>query len=169
VTRVLGAVLAGGRSSRFGSNKAAALWQAQPLADHAAAALAGYVDAVVQVGAGLDVADLPVPGLGPLGGIAGALAYGAANGFANVVTIACDMPQLPEGLVAALMRHAPAFCMDAPVLGHWPAALVDQLVAHLVQGEDRSVRGWARAIGALPVPSPAPIANINTPADLVAL
>ena len=31
----LGAVIAGGRSSRFGSDKAMALWQGRPLIDHA--------------------------------------------------------------------------------------------------------------------------------------
>lgn len=31
------------------------------------------------------------------------------------------------------------------------------------------MRGWARAIGAIPIASPEPIANVNTPADLAAL
>lgn len=169
MTRVLGAVLAGGRSSRFGSDKAGALWDDRPLADHAAQALSRHVDGVVRVGGSDGIADLPAPGLGPLGGIAGALAYAAAHGFVSVVTIGCDMPRLPDGLIEALLRRPPAFCIDAPILGHWPAALAEPLIAHLEAGDDRSVRRWARGIGALPVPSPAPIANVNTPADLLAL
>lgn len=162
---ILGAVLAGGRSSRFGSDKAAACWDGRSLADHAAALIAPYVDRVVVIGAD---ADLPGPGLGPLGGIAGAFDLAAGEGFTSVFTIGCDMPRAPVELIAALLRRAPSYCPDAPVLGHWPAALGAQLQAWLT-GEDRSVRGWARAVGALPIPSPAPLANVNTPADLDAL
>jgi len=167
--RVLGAVLAGGRSSRFGSDKASALWGEQALADHAAGVLAGHVDAVVRVGGENGLSDLPRPGLGPLGGIAAALVHAAANGFDSVLTIGCDMPRLPDGLIEALLRRPPAFCSDAPILGHWPASLAEPLVSSLGEREDRSVRRWAQGAGALPVPSPAPIPNINTPADLMAL
>jgi molybdopterin-guanine dinucleotide biosynthesis protein A len=126
-------------------------------------------DAVVVVGRDDGVPDLPGPDLGPLGGIAGALAYAAAQGFETVLTLPCDMPRLPATLLDALLRRAPSVCSDAPVIGHWPAALAPDLLAHLARSERRSVIGWARAIGALPVASPEPLANINTPADLAAL
>ena len=126
-------------------------------------------DAVVVVGRDGGVPDLPGPGLGPLGGIAGALAYAAAQGFEMVLTLPCDMPRLPAALLDALLRRAPSVCSDAPVIGHWPAALAPDLLAHVARSERRSVIGWARAIGALPVASPEPLANINTPADLAAL
>src|SRR5690242_19973966 len=45
-----GAVIAGGRSSRFGSDKAEALLDGMPLVEHAAAALKPPVDAMVLVG-----------------------------------------------------------------------------------------------------------------------
>ena len=165
---VLGAVLIGGRSSRFGSNKAQAEWNGRALADHAAAVLGQFVDNVVTVGGDGSVPDMPRPGLGPLGGIVGALDHAAGHGFASVLTIGCDMPRVPSELLTALLRRAPAYCSDAPVLGHWPAALGAQLMAW-VEGEDRSVRGWARAVGALPIASPVPLGNINTRADLDAL
>ncbi|WP_425230181.1 molybdenum cofactor guanylyltransferase [Sphingomonas sp.] len=164
---VLGAVLTGGQSSRFGSNKAEAEWNGRSLAEHAAALIAQHVDAVVMLG-GEGVADLPRSGLGPLGGIAGALAYAEGNGFDSVLTIGCDMPRVPTALIWALLRRAPAFCSDAPVLGHWPASLAAQLLCH-IESDDRSVRGWAQAIGALPIESPVPLGNVNTPADLLAL
>ena len=203
--RILGAVLVGGASSRFGSNKAAADWRGESLAAHAAAALAPFCDAVVRVGGG-DVPDQPRPGLGPLGGIAGALAHARAHGFDTVLTIACDMPDVPGELIDTLLRRAPACCADAPVLGHWPAALAGELIERLsavapsprpragVQGSapfpadasgpwmpkrarpdggrkdgTLSVRRWAEAAGALPIHSPMPLANVNTPADLLAL
>ena len=166
---ILGAVLAGGRSSRFGSDKAAARWNGRALIEHAAALIGQQVDAVVIVGGPRgDVADLPRPGLGPLGGIAGALGHAAAHGFASVLTIACDTVRVPGDLLPALLRRAPSFCEDAPVLGHWPAELRERLLAW-IEGEDRSVRGWAREVGALPIAASGPIANVNTPADLDAL
>ena len=182
---VLGAVLVGGASSRFGSDKAAARWAGATLVDHAAGAIAPFCATVVLVG-GLDVPDLPRVGLGPLGGIAAAMDHGARGGFVAVLTIACDMPRVPGGLVEALLRRAPSYCADAPVLGHWPAAaagdLIDRLDALAFPHEPDagrgarqprsgalSVRGWAEAIGALPVAAPGPLANVNTVADLMAL
>ena len=209
--RVLGAVLVGGASSRFGSDKAAALWGGTALADHAADAIAPFAAAVVRVGGGGGIPDLPQAGLGPLGGIAAALDHAGRHGFDTVLTIACDMPRLPEGLVEALVRRAPACCLDAPVLGHWPAALAGELIARLahadpsprpcvglhgpacLQADERaatwrpgqarhddggqrhrrsgalSIRRWAGDIGALPIVAPAPLVNVNTPADLLAL
>ena len=166
--QVLGAVLTGGRSSRFGSNKADAEWNGRSLAEHAAALVGQHVDEVVTVGGAGAVPDLPAPGLGPLGGIAGALDHAAGHGFTSVLTIGCDMPRVPSELLTALLRRAPAYCSDAPVLGHWPAALGAQLLGW-IEGEDRAVRGWARGVGALPIASQGPIGNVNTPEDLLAL
>lgn len=166
---ILGAVLTGGRSSRFGSNKAQALLGERSLAAHARALIAPYCADVVMIGGEGGVPDLPEPGLGPLGGIAGALDYAAEHGFRCVLTIGCDMPRLPDGLIEALLHREPSYCADAPVLGLWPAALGAHLLAHLGLNGDRSVRGWARSVGAIPVPSPVPLANINTPADLETL
>ena len=169
MTRLLGAVLAGGRSSRFGSDKAVALWEGQRLLDRSRALLEPWCDEVVIVGREGGVPDLPHPGLGPLGGIAGALDHGASHGFRCVLTISCDMPRLPAGLIEALLRRGPAYCQDAPVLGHWSSAPGAQLLSYLETGPDRSVKGWARSVGALPIPSPEPLANVNTPEDLMAL
>ncbi|MDP1025994.1 molybdenum cofactor guanylyltransferase [Sphingomonas sp. KR1UV-12] len=166
---LLGAVLAGGQSRRFGSDKAAALLDGDTLLAHARRALAPHVDEVVVVG-GIDgLPDLPRPGLGPLGGIAAALDHAATHGFRCVLTIGCDMPVLPEPLVKALMQREPSFCAEAPILGLWPAALGAHLLSYLEVAPERSVRGWARSVGALPILSPVPIPNVNTPTDLTAL
>lgn len=166
--RILGAVLAGGRSSRFGSDKAAALFAGRPLIDHAADALRPWVDAVVVIGGDRPgaVPDRPRPDLGPLGGLAGALAHARDTGFDTVLTLACDTPHLPDGLLAELTRSAPSVCVDSPTIGYWPASLADTLIAYLADAEDRSVRGWARRCDARPVVAAGRIANVNTPADL---
>jgi len=98
--RVLGAILAGGQSSRFGSDKAEAPLGAKRLIDHVAAALRPQVDALIVTGgpsrAGFTcVPDRPAPGLGPLGGLHAALHESPRLGFDWVLTapdIACHLP-----------------------------------------------------------------------------
>lgn len=169
MTGIMGAVLSGGRSSRFGSDKAAARLGGWTLCELAADALQPHVDEVVTIGGPHGIPDLPRPGLGPLGGLAAALDHAASHGYRCVMTIGCDMPVLPDRLVEALMRRTPSFCNDAPILGVWPAALGAHLLSYLETAPERSVRGWARAIGALPVASEEPVPNVNTPDDLARL
>jgi molybdopterin-guanine dinucleotide biosynthesis protein A len=56
-----------------------------------------------------------------------------------------------------------------PVIGFWPVALAGQLDAHFAASEDRSMRAWARAVGAVAVSLGGPMPNVNTPADLAKL
>jgi len=128
-----------------------------------------WADAVVVVGRPEGIPDRPQPGLGPLGGIAGALCHAAAYGYESVLTVGCDMPGLPPVLIEALLRRAPSYCLDAPIVGHWPATLARPLLDHIASDARRSVQGWARSIGALPILAPGPLPNVNTPEDLVAL
>lgn len=172
MTRVLGAVLAGGASRRFGSDKALALHEGRALIDHAIARAGEVADAVVVCGgarAGYEaIADEPAAGLGPLGGLCGAMAYAAANGFGAVLTIPCDTPDLPaEALRALVGGECAAYLADLPVAGYWPAALREALARHLA-GNDRSMRGWARRCEAVAVATPATV-NVNRPDDLARL
>lgn len=167
---ILGAILAGGASRRFGSDKALALLDNRPLIDHVAAAVAGQVDALVVCGRthkGLvALPDRPAPGLGPLGGLGAALAHGRQAGFAAVLSVGCDMPLLPPDLVA-LLSPGPGALENQWLVGLWPVTLADRLDA-FVTGKDRSLRGWAVVAGARLVTGPA-LPNINTPADLAGL
>ncbi|MBC7160172.1 MAG: molybdenum cofactor guanylyltransferase [Porphyrobacter sp.] len=169
--RVLGAVLAGGRSRRFGSDKALARYAGRPLLDHALRALAGQVDAVIVCGRAVDglccIDDRPRPGLGPLGGLNAALAHGGAWGFDAVCSIGCDTPLLPGDLVRRLMAQGcPAVVTDLPVIGLWPMTLAARLDRFLEESDDRSVRGWARICGAAALSLDSAIPNINRNEDL---
>lgn len=169
---ILGAILAGGESRRFGSDKAQATLGGAALLDHVAGALAPWVDELVVCGRdwpGLrNVPDRPAPGLGPLGGLAAALHDAEARGFARVLTLPCDTPLVDPALIAALVAAgAPALVRDCPVIGIWPAALAPALDAHIA-GADRSMRGWARRAGATWLDLPAP-ANVNHAGDLARL
>jgi molybdopterin-guanine dinucleotide biosynthesis protein A len=164
--RLLGAVLAGGESRRFGSDKALALLDGKPLIEHAMAALAAQTEAVVVIGRAGGIADRPAPGLGPLGGINAAIHHAAANGFDAVLTCGCDVPALPAGLAELLADGG--YIAEMPVIGCWPAALADHLDRWIAESPDHSVRGWANAAGLRRVTLGAPVANLNTPADLAA-
>lgn len=167
--RLLGAVLAGGQSRRFGSDKALAMLGGKALIEHAIAALSAQTDAVIVCGREWAnwVADRPEPHLGPLGGINAALHYAAERGFDAVLTAPCDAPLLPANLAERLAATGvPAFVEDMPVIGLWPAVLAASLDAHLAQSADRSVRGWARQVGARPHALDKSIPNVNSLADL---
>jgi molybdopterin-guanine dinucleotide biosynthesis protein A len=169
---VLGAVLAGGRSTRFGSDKAGALHRGKPLIDHAIKALAGQCDAVVVVGrdcpGATSLSDWPEPGCGPLGGLAGALDHTARNGFDLVLTCGVDSIGLPPDLLSSL-SPAPAYAASQPVLGLWPAAAAGRLKELLRAPGRHSMLAFAEAIGARPVKLGREPANVNTPEDLARL
>lgn len=165
--RVLGVVLAGGQSRRFGSDKALARLGGRTLLDRAVAVLSRQCDAVVVAGRD-DVADRPRAAMGPLGGLNGALHHAVERGFDAVLSIPVDGFDLPNDLLDEL-SPAPAFAVDAPVIGLWPVAVRGPLDAFLAEDRVHSVRAFAIHIGARAVTLSRLPANINTPADLSAL
>ena len=173
MTRTLGAVLAGGRSRRFGSDKALAEYRGRPLIAHVLDALAAQCDAVVVVGKdwGPDwIADRPAPDMGPLGGLNAALHAAAARGFGVVMTAPCDVPYLSADLAQRLAAAGhTAFVADIPVIGRWPVELAAGLDVWVRAGSDLSVRGWARSAGAVALSLAESLPNLNTREDLAKL
>ena len=170
--RILGAVLAGGQSSRFGSDKALAVLDGRTLLDLALARLGAWCAEVVLVGRtepGVRcVPDWPRPAMGPLGGVAAALRLARDEGFDAVLTCGVDSPGLPDGL-PGLLTPAPAYVADQPVVALWPAAAADMVEAILAGTGRHSMRALAEAVGARPVTLAAPTSNVNTPGDLARL
>lgn len=169
--RILGAVLAGGRSSRFGSDKALAMLpDGRTLLDHAIAGLAPHVEQVMICGRAAGLADRPAPDMGPLGGLNAALHHAQAHGFAGILTTGCDMPVYPADLPARLIGEQAAILEGQQLLGWWPASLANALDAHLAEANNRSIYGWLDRIGARVVTVPGlALPNINRPEDLAAL
>lgn len=168
---ILGAVLAGGQATRFGSDKALAVLGGHTLIAHAVDALSGWCEHVVVVGRETAPAptlpDWPRAGMGPLAGIAAALHHARDEGYATVLTCGVDSVGLPEDL-PGLLGSAPAYLADQPVIGVWPASAAE-LIEAILTGEGRhSMQRFAEEIGARAVQSSARPANINTPADLAA-
>ena len=168
---ILGAVLAGGQATRFGGDKALAELGGQTLLARAVDALAGWCDHVGVIGRGTAPAptlpDWPAAGMGPLGGIAAALRFAEDAGYAEVLTCGVDSVGLPENL-PALLAPAPAYLVDQPVIGLWPASAASAVTAILESDGRHSMLAFAEAIGARAVAVPQAPANINTLADLAA-
>jgi len=162
----LGAIIAGGQSSRFGADKAEALLNGRTLIEHVADGLRAQCDSVIICGRAwgdwISLADWPSAGLGPLGGLSAALHYGALHGYDSVVTAGCDTLPVPVitddgALPVVVARHY--------LFGHWPVTLAGQLDAHLASNPDRSMRHWMAAAGAREIAVAMPLYNINTQAD----
>jgi molybdopterin-guanine dinucleotide biosynthesis protein A len=168
MARLLGAVLAGGAASRFGSDKALADAGGLALIDRVIAALAPQCAALVIVGRAHGnwpaLSDRPAGALGPLAGLNAALHHAATAGCDAVLCAPCDVLGLPPDL-AQRLAAGPAVIADQPVVGLWPSALAERLDGWLAAGH-RSVRGFAAAVGACAVTLPVPLANINAPDDL---
>jgi len=104
-----GFVLAGGASSRMGTDKSLALLAGKPLIEHSLAILhkAGLVPAIAGARSSLEsiapVVPDPAPDLGPLGGVCAALASTSARW---AVFLSVDLPLIPASLIAHLLRHA---------------------------------------------------------------
>lgn len=174
MTRLLGVVLAGGQARRFGRDKALATLDGKALLDHAAQALRPVADDIAVVGRDsqtyVSITDWPTAGLGPLGGLCGALRHARDRDFDAVLSLPCDTPSLPAGLLADLAgRWVASFVADTPVIGLWPCVLADRLSDYLGRGGNRAVRAWTEEIGAEALDGWPAIPNVNRPDDLASL
>jgi molybdopterin-guanine dinucleotide biosynthesis protein len=189
----LGAVLAGGRSRRFGRPKATAPFLGQPLALRPARVLDAVCRDVVVVGRREElpprfpfrVVPDRVPDAGPLGGLHAALAEAAAAGDEGVVLLGCDMPLVTPGLVrqVALEGVRSGRAAAAPALGPreveplcgWYGTASLPLAERRLGGEDRSLLGFLEESGAHRIPRDRlgatadldlALRSVNTPAEL---
>jgi molybdenum cofactor guanylyltransferase len=157
-----GVVLAGGRSSRMGTAKAALDWHGVPLVVHVASTLRTALDGgpVVVVRApgqglpslpdGIAAVEDPAEGRGPLQGVAAGLAALAGHGVDRAVVVATDQPHV-AGVVARLVgAHDEQPAADAVAFEGQPlGALYRTTVAASAEARlagDRSLRGLLAAI-----------------------
>lgn len=175
VERIAGVVLAGGKSQRFGRDKADEPYRGRKLIDWSVAALEPHCDTILVSGhthPHLDtVPDSPAPGLGPLGGLAGAMRAAQARGYSHILTLPCDTPHVPDVLLTRLrMAEHGAFLPACPVIGFWPVDGAGRLEALLLDKDaSHAVRAWTDIFGGEAVESDVAIANINRAEDLAGL
>lgn len=168
----LGALLAGGRSRRMGTDKALLPVGDGTLLDYMAARLGTLpLDEVVICRDAPGCLADAAPGLGPLGALS---ALSAAYPGREVLVVPVDMPLLSTATLMALLgggNHEPRH-----YAGHFlplrlaldPAAIAAIALRVSPQAGDRSLAGLLRALGARTLPAPGDteeFANLNQPED----
>jgi len=175
---LLGAVLAGGGSRRFGSPKALALFEGESFVARAARSIAPSCrEVVVLIGPadapgrhGIERALPPglrplpdrIPGTGPLGGLHAALLDAERVGADAVMLLACDMPLVTSAVVRRLGRAADREGVVAPRTGPPPrlhplcavygVGCLETVEDRLARDEaDRSMYGLLEALPTRPI------------------
>jgi molybdopterin-guanine dinucleotide biosynthesis protein A len=188
---VVGVVIAGGRSVRFGGEKAVAELAGRPLLMWAAARLARSCTSVavnarpgteaeaIAQAAGLPVLhDAPGDAAGPLAGVKAGLVWAGERGASTVAVSPCDVPLLPNDLFVRLIAAAGTGAAMAatpegrqPLCSVWPVSALEKITAALANGAHPPTWLMLETIGAVRVgfPESWPFANINTRADLAAV
>lgn len=186
-----GVVLAGGRSSRMGRDKAGVTLGGRSLLSHVLSRLSPQTARIAINADAAEGHDLPVISdriegkAGPMAGIHAAMIYGAGLPATHVVTVSVDCPFFPADLVSRLasaVSHPEQIAIAASegrshqVFGLWPTALVDDLETWVKTDEKRRVRDFLLRHDVTEVAFPLhptrasvldPFFNINTPDDLM--
>ncbi len=190
---IAGVVLAGGRSTRMGAEKALLALAGRPLIAHVverlrpqvaelfinangeAARFQDFGCAVVADEGGADPA-------GPLRGVAAAIAHARRRGFSLLAAAPCDAPFLPRDLVARLAAAmassgAPVAVAATPrglepMFALWRERAASEIAAELARG-DASPRAVMARLGAAhvffaPGEGGDPFANLNGREDFAA-
>jgi molybdopterin-guanine dinucleotide biosynthesis protein A len=186
---VLGIVLAGGTSRRFGTDKRAALLGGRSLLERVVDRALPQVEVLLlntndPTSLTLERIADSAAGEGPLCGILSGLSEAQRRGFAYLASFACDTPFFPRDAVARLASalqsssadYAVASCGVAAhrIFALWPAACRTSLEHAFASGTRsmRDIERWLEPTWAdfakNDGPNGDPFFNINTPADLEA-
>lgn len=185
-----GYVLAGGRSSRFGRNKAFEDVDGKPMVLHVADRIRSVVDSVALVGPAITYGDLglrvvedSVEGFGPVAGILAAVEDSAAP---RILVVACDLPNIRPPFLEMLFRRAESSSVDAviplasdgreqPLCAVYDKSMIEPL-RQAVEGGTAKVTAAIRGANVaylLPPeyaaldPSGEMLLNVNRPGDLL--
>ena len=190
LNNILGVVLAGGKSQRFGQDKSQAKLQDKLLIDFILNEIIGEFNET------LIVANEPISfmksknisltkdfqsGLGPLGGVLTAMKWVKENDrkYKWISTFPSDTPFFTKKELRYFydnikINESKLFFIKSKetrhnIFGLWSLELIDQLQTDILRGE-RKVEVWANSIGVSTVnieyKEPDPFFNINTKEDL---
>ena len=176
-----GFVLAGGRSSRMGRDKALIEIQGIRLVDRAAEAVAAAAGSATLIGDPGKYGGLGYPvhpdiftGCGPLAGIHAAL--GVSRSDWNLI-LACDMPEVEFAFLIQLLERAEQGGNDCllpagesgrpePLCGVYHRRILPAVRRALEHGVRKVLDGLAEVqMEVFRVSGPGPFSNINTPED----
>ena len=183
--RLCAVIVAGGRSSRMGREKAFALVRGLSIIDRLVACLSTQgSDIAINVngnaqrflGKGLPVVGDLRQVATPLAGLHASLSYACENGFDAVLTVPSDTPFLPADLTPRLLAASQPAAIAASagqqhyLTGLWSSELLPALARALDEPRTPRLQDWARICDATVVDWPCdpydPFFNVNTPEDL---
>lgn len=183
--RIAGVIIAGGRSTRMGAEKALVMVAGKPILQHIVERIAPQVDALSLNANGdpFRFASISVPVIAdrrgdigtPLAGLHAGLHWTSSLGFDAMLSLPSDCPFLPRDL-AARLGDGTLPCIASSggerhvLTGLWPAALLPSLEAALSEGGVFRVKDWAALVQARQVDWKTtpydPFFNVNTPEEL---
>ena len=180
-------LLAGGKSSRMGADKATVPFQNRPLWQHQLETLRNLKPDKIFVSAQTDPAWRPTdadfvgdeqPARGPLGGIAATLSRTRTT---RLLVLAIDMPFMTHNYLRGLSQRAVPGCGAVPIIADraeplaaiYPQELAANFVAAM-SGNDFSLQSLVRELVNAKKLRPVPVSenearffrNLNEPADL---
>jgi molybdopterin-guanine dinucleotide biosynthesis protein A len=152
---IIGAILAGGASSRFGSPKALATVDGVRIIDRVRRAIAEAVDDIVLIANEPELfADLHLPtvgdrapGMGPLAGVDAALRWAMGRGAGGALCVSCDLPFASSGLLREIVARGDAGRAVVPesergiepLCAWYPMSALAE-IDRLLRSDDRSMR-----------------------------
>jgi molybdopterin-guanine dinucleotide biosynthesis protein A len=184
--RTLGVIVAGGRSSRMGREKAVETLRGRTIVSRIMSVLTPQVETIV-INANGDASRFSVAGLSvvadlrqevgtPLAGLHTALSLGRAGGYDAVLTVPSDAPFLPSDLVARLVAAERPAAIAASggqahyLTGLWSPGFLGKIEHALAPSRFPRLQDWARDCDAAIVEWPSqpydPFFNVNTPEEL---
>lgn len=185
---IYGLILAGGLNTRMGADKALLLIEGKPLLYRLVQQLTELVQHVVvsvgtpqreefyrksleELGESVSFVTDHYPKCGPLSGMHAGLSM-ISEGY--VFVMACDMPQLSEGLLAELMTHVEKgadviHASDQPFHALYHASIAIQ-IEEALENQDYRLMGLLRRLQTIEVSLPeeygvSVFTNLNTPED----
>lgn len=180
---VTGIILAGGKSSRMGTNKALLRVGGTRLIDRAIHLLEPICNEIL-VMSNLPLPDIKYPiiadehkNIGPIAGIQAGLAHSKSD--KNVV-LACDMPNIKQSFLHALLdvpmntyqaiipRHKDGHL--EPLMGIYHKSLLSEFEQQIGDGQYKLISRFSEyKIYYVPIEDEAIFKNLNTPGDLDSL
>ena len=185
---ILGVVLAGGKSKRFGEDKSTIKLNGKTLIEHTLDKIKSKLNKIIIVSNDkvlknyITINDCIDGQLGPLVGVLSAMKWIKDNNYSYnwIITFPCDTPFFNISIIDkfvevsklndSLLYFAKSEEKRHNIFGLWSLKLIETLEMDIVKNNHRKVEKWADKIGVktinIPYKEVDPFFNINTKEDL---
>ena len=185
---ILGVVLAGGKSKRFGEDKSSVMLDGKTLIEHTLNKIKLKFKTIAIVSNNINlknhiiIKDCIDGQLGPLVGALSAMKWIKKNNYSFnwIATFPCDTPFFNNSLIDkfiessksndSLLYFAKSEKKRHNIFGLWSLGLIEILENDIIENNHRKVEKWANKIGVktinIPYDNIDPFFNINTKDDL---